>query len=311
MCLYGCPYGLIYSARTTLSTRLLPSSGFTYIAGVLVRSVSERGGRVIIEAVCRDTQQRRTFEASRVYLAAGVLESTAILLRSMPSPPASVLLRQSDHFLLPLLLRGFRGRVAAERLHTLSQLFIEILDRSVSPHGVHLQLYTYSDYYPRLARDTLGPLYPLLAPLVGRLMEAGVLVKGYLHSDDSAGIRAALAANVERSTLRLERVPSGRSRPVIRAVAALLKRNRRNLGASPIRAALRVGPPGSGVHVGGSFPMRVRPSGLESDVLGRPVGFERVHAVDATVFPTVPAAPPTLTIMANALRIASEAARGL
>jgi len=51
--------------------------------------------------------------------------------------------------------------------------------------------------------------------------------------------------------------------------------------------------------------MRSHPAGLESDVLGRPVGFTRVHAVDSTVFPTVPAAPPTLTIMANAYRIAA------
>jgi len=30
-----------------------------------------------------------------------------------------------------------------------------------------------------------------------------------------------------------------------------------------------------------------------------------VHVVDTSVFPTLPAAPPTLTVMANALRIAS------
>jgi choline dehydrogenase-like flavoprotein len=219
-----------------------------------------------------------------------------------------VLLRQSDHFLLPLLLRGFTGRVASERLHTLSQVFVEILDRSLSPHGVHLQLYTYNDLYPRVARDRLGPLYPLVAPLVDRLIDRLVMVKGYLHSDDSAAIRASLDRRSGRPVLRLEAVPSRRSRRVIRGAAALVRRSRACLGARPIRLGLRVGRPGSGAHVGGSFPMRRRPAELESDLLGRPVGFERVHVVDATVFPTLPAAPPTLTIMANAFRIASESA---
>jgi choline dehydrogenase-like flavoprotein len=53
--------------------------------------------------------------------------------------------------------------------------------------------------------------------------------------------------------------------------------------------------------------MRQRPREFESDLLGRPYRFERLHLVDATAFPTLPAAPPTLTIMANAMRIASEA----
>jgi choline dehydrogenase-like flavoprotein len=308
MCLYGCPYGLIYSAKSTLATRLTPCDRFEYVAGVVVHRVSEQADRVIIDAVARGSDEPRRFEARRVYLAAGVFGSTAILLASLPDPPRPVLLRQSDHFLLPLLLRGFTGRVASERLHTLSQVFVEILDRSLSPHGVHLQLYTYNDLYPRVARDRLGPLYPLVAPLVDRLIDRLVMVKGYLHSDDSAAIRASLDRRSGRPVLRLEAVPSRRSRRVIRGAAALVRRSRACLGARPIRLGLRVGRPGSGAHVGGSFPMRRRPAELESDLLGRPVGFERVHVVDATVFPTLPAAPPTLTIMANAFRIASESA---
>jgi choline dehydrogenase-like flavoprotein len=308
MCLYGCPYGLIYSARTTLTTRLMASAAFTYRSGVIVRKLSERNGRVVIHAVSRDTQQPQIFEADRVYLAAGVFASTAILLESLEARSKPVLLKQSDHFLLPLRLHGFRHAVATERLHTLSQLFIELLDRAVSRHAVHLQLYTYSDFYLRMAKQKLGPLYPLFAPIVERAMERIVLLKGYIHSDESAGIRAALDEGGSGApVLRLEAVRSKRSREVIRSVMAVIDKNRTALGASPIRLARRLGPPGSGVHVGGSFPMRQAPRAFESDLLGRPVGFERVHVVDSTVFPTLPAAPPTLTIMANAFRIASEA----
>jgi choline dehydrogenase-like flavoprotein len=64
--------------------------------------------------------------------------------------------------------------------------------------------------------------------------------------------------------------------------------------------------PGQGFHFGGSFPMQRRPGPFASDCLGRPHGFTRVHAVDATVLPTVPATTITLTVMANAHRIGTE-----
>ena len=54
-----------------------------------------------------------------------------------------------------------------------------------------------------------------------------------------------------------------------------------------------------------AFPMRASPAAFESDLLGRPHGFTRVHAVDATVFPTIPSTTITFTVMANAHRIAS------
>jgi len=305
MCLYGCPYGLIYSARMTLGTTLARSSHFTYVPGFVVRQLTERDGTVVIDAVARQTSTPRRFEASRVYLAAGVLPSTAILLESLGAHSQPIELPQSDHFLLPLLLRRAAGRASRERLHTLSQMFFEIRDRAISAHGVHLQLYTYNDLYDRMAAGALGPFYRLVAPAAERFIDRLVVIKGYLHSAESSRIRATLEAGGAGSALRLAPVEAPRSRVVIRRVASLLARNSRQIGAFPLPLGLRRGLPGSGVHVGGSFPMRSRPSAFESDVLGTPIGFTRVHAVDSAVFPTLPAAPPTLTIMANAYRIAA------
>jgi choline dehydrogenase-like flavoprotein len=54
--------------------------------------------------------------------------------------------------------------------------------------------------------------------------------------------------------------------------------------------------------------MARQPRGLQSDVLGRPGGLERVHLVDGSVLPTIPATTVTFSIMANAHRIGHEAA---
>jgi choline dehydrogenase-like flavoprotein len=55
--------------------------------------------------------------------------------------------------------------------------------------------------------------------------------------------------------------------------------------------------------------MRREPGDFESDVLGRPHGFDRVHIVDATTFPTIPATTITFSVMANAYRIAAGVAQ--
>src|SRR5258706_55289 len=92
-----------------------------------------------------------------------------------------------------------------------------------------------------------------------------------------------------------------------RIVFKLLKQCRR-LGAIPLISMLEQGEPGRSFHSGVNFPMRREPRGFQTDLLGRPPGWRRVHAVDSTVFHSIPATTITLSVMANAHRIASEAA---
>ena len=77
------------------------------------------------------------------------------------------------------------------------------------------------------------------------------------------------------------------------------------LRAFPVFPVMRAEPPGRGFHTGGSFPMRTRPGDLQTDTAGRPRGFERIHLVDSSVFPTIPSTTITFSVMANAHRIAS------
>jgi choline dehydrogenase-like flavoprotein len=119
MCLYGCPYGLIYSAGQTLRD----TPGVQYVGNAIVRRVHESSAGVEIEATGRDGG-RRSFRGDRVFLAAGAYSSTRILLESGDAYDRPVRLRQSDHFLVPILLKGLPGDVMNERLHTLSQLYL-------------------------------------------------------------------------------------------------------------------------------------------------------------------------------------------
>jgi choline dehydrogenase-like flavoprotein len=71
---------------------------------------------------------------------------------------------------------------------------------------------------------------------------------------------------------------------------------------------LQIAKPGRGFHCGGSLPMRAQPGDFETDTLGRVRGWSRVHVVDASVLPAVPATTITFSVMANAHRIGWETA---
>src|SRR5262249_50577190 len=92
----------------------------------------------------------------------------------------------------------------------------------------------------------------------------------------------------------------------IRKILRKLSGHKSRLKAIPLKLLIRIAKPGRGFHTGGTFPMTQDPQCFQTDVLGRPTGFHRIHLVDATVFPDIPSGPITLTVMANAYRIGNE-----
>ena len=77
----------------------------------------------------------------------------------------------------------------------------------------------------------------------------------------------------------------------------------------PVAPMISVSPAAKSYHFGASFPHGSTRSARTTDRTGRLAAWDRIHLVDASVFSEVPATTFTLTIMANAHRIASEAVR--
>lgn len=309
-CMYGCPYGYIYNSASHLAL-LQEHSGFQYRPEVIVTRVSEEAGSIRVVGHHRLTHDPLDFVGARVFLAAGVVSTTNILLRSLEAYDRPVPILDSQYFLLPALLRKHVGNVRTERLHALSQVFVELVDPNISPHAVHMQIYSYNDLIGQVIRGKFGPLARPLEFLIREMEGRLILIQGFIHSSHSSRIKAVLSRDVaggrETFVLHPEHNPEGGR--VARKVVRKLWRHSRRLGMLPLSPVLHVAQPGRSFHSGGSFPMSAKPQGFQSDRFGRPAGFERVHAVDATIFPSVPGTTITLTVMANAHRIATEAAR--
>ena len=302
-CMSGCPYGCIYNSADTVR-ELCAENNFSYQRDVIVTTVRENAEKVFIAGFHRETRAPLAFEADRVYLAAGVIPTAQILLRSQNACDRPLILRDSQYFLFPLLLARRTRGVQAEALYTLSQLFIELHRPEISRHSIHLQLYTYSDLIGQAVRQSLGPL-KFFAP---QLEERMIIVQGYLHSDDSPAIAMTLKRAGVKDFLQLDAQPNPATRGTVKKVLRELLSQMRRLGGAVVPPMLQLAEPGRGFHCGGSLPMRAAPGEFESDALGRPHGWSRVHAVDASVLPAVPATTITFSVMANAHRIGWETA---
>ena len=292
MCMFGCPYGLIYNSAQTLA-ELRRDHNLHYIGGQVVERLEESADGVAVHARPVEGGAVTTYEATRVSLGCGPIPTTKILMESLGIDEC--IIRDSQYFLVPLLqLRG--SGATTEDLHTLAQLFIEVNDPAVSERTVHLQVYTYNEFYEGELRRRFGRFYPLIPS--GAILSRMLVLQGFLHSDDSVRVR------IRRQDRELHLKAGGDRRA--RRVIGRLMRNAARLGVAPLLPLLNIEAPGKSFHSGGTFPMRARPGPGECDTLGRPYGLKRVHAIDSTTFPSIPATTITLSIMANAYRIGSE-----
>lgn len=298
LCLHGCPYWLIWSARDQIA-RLREKPGFRYRPGAIVTRFAEDGSGVTLHL-----EGGETLNASRVFLGAGVLETARILLASAPGA-ATLTLRDSQHAFLPMLHRWRNAtRPDRGRFHTLPQVFLELDAPEVSRFLVHAQVYSWNEFYARDLIQNYARKLPGSAPLFTALARRLMVAQIFLHSDHSHRIALTLAPD-GRLRPRLEENPD--TSRVVKAAAGRIGTAMRNAGLVALSFATRGGAPGSSFHVGASLPMAADPSGAQSDPLGRPSGLARLHVIDASVLPAIPATTITFPVMANAHRIASLA----
>jgi len=311
LCLTGCPYFAIYNTADSLS-ELRTHPRFRYEPLCKVDEVAELGGSAVTLRGRRvDTGQDFRFTGQRAFLAAGVISTTCIILRSLGRYDHPVRLRYHPYFLLPLVTLENVPCIASERLHTLAQLFLEIQDSRISDRRVHLQLYTYNAAIRDRLRGVLARV-PGLSTWLERLLLGRLLaVQGYLHGGEDTAIEARLRRGPAPAGDKLELTGtlSGVTQRRIRAVYWKLVRCANLLGALPVPRMLYIGQPGEGNHIGSAFPMRAEPGPLQTDLVGRLPDFRRVHIVDASVLPSLPATTITYGAMANAHRIGTAAAR--
>jgi hypothetical protein len=230
------------------------------------------------------------------------------MLQSLKLFDRDVTMQESAQFVLPFMSRVATRDPRNEPDFTLNQfnMLIRLNDscRDIS------QLHFYS-YNPAFVGGLPRFVQSHASSVVSSFVTRASVALGYLPSWFSPALRLRAAQPLNRddlAQLSIQREPTRWLRNVmLRKVVRAATRAAPFLDLWPVLPKLSLPAGAKSYHFGGTFPhtdhARVD---LATDRLGRPRGCRRLHLVDASVFPDVPATTFTLTIMANAHRIATE-----
>jgi hypothetical protein len=313
----GCPDQYIFSSKDLLPA-LKRYSGFEYLRGLALVQFVEHAGQV--ELYLKETKTGTPFRKNclRLYLGAGPLISSSLVIASLKMWDQPFLLKDSQYFIAPLL--GFRGtpQVRTGPSFSLSQAFLELVGAPTSRHSVHFQLYGYSDLFARAVRSHLKGVKSIIRPFLNSIWGRLIMAQGFVHSEDSPRIemRVSQGSGGKRELdISLRKVSCERTLPIMNGTLDLLNSFKSVWGGVFVRQATEITQPGRSFHYGGTFPMSNHgeeghwmkgTTTPESDLLGRPQGLSRVHLIDASCFSSIPASTITLSVMANSHRIGSE-----
>ncbi len=311
LCLTGCPRGLIYSASQTLD-RLAAARRIRHTPGMLVHRIGEDGDGCWADARDLSSGQTRTFRSDRVFVACGGLGSTQVVLNSARAGAETVAMAESVQIVLPFLSARPQPDPRTYATFTLNQFNMLV---SYGRPGLDLAQFHLYPYNPAFDDALPGPV-GAAGPLRRAVLRRTVAALGYLPSWASPGIRLGVGARIEGQlpAVSLSASPSAATAPALRRVVAQVLSVAPALDLWPVLPVLRLSGAAKSYHFGASFPHVTGPpreGALETDTLGRIAEWRRIHIVDGAVLPSIPATTFTLSVMANAHRIAAAAVQDL
>jgi ferredoxin len=314
LCMTGCPHSLIYSAAQTME-RIRHRPNVTVHGSLLVERIGQERDQVV--AWCRNVQtgQRHEFRADRLFVGAGGIGSTRLVLASMARPPRSIDFAESAQFVLPFLsARAVAPPAPGSHDFSLNQFNVLLHFDDEGYTTAHVHCYPYNDAILDALPAPLRARWaaPARDQLVRRRLTVGF---GYLPSWASPTIRATVGSTPGKGLPSLDLMRSGSGHPPLlgQSLRRLL-RAAPSLDLWPVLTHASLSGPGKSYHFGSSFPHRLSlapTTAPSTDRWGRLPDWTRIHLIDGTVLPSLASTTFTLTVMANAHRIASVVSGGL
>jgi ferredoxin len=311
LCMTGCPYLLIYSASQTMD-QLRRRGHIVYHDGLLAVGLEESAEQATVTMKELITGRIRRFTADRIFLACGGVGTSRLVMGSLKLFETAVVVQESAQFMLPFLSAIPAGDPREASDFTLNQFNMVISLDSDGFDVSQLHFYTYNSAFLEALPAILRGRWA--RPAREQILRRLCVTLGYLPSWASPGFVLRVHAPHEPETLPAVTLDSRcrelRENRMLWTVLRRVTTSAAYLDLWPVLPALKIPARGKSYHWGGTFPHSERPVGrFSSDTLGRVVPWRRIHLVDASVFPSVPATTFTLTVMANAHRIAESALR--
>ena len=291
ICLSGCPYGHIFQTDTIIDSLVKKGCIFYHKNSFVEHLVEDRLSAKITIVDIR-TRIRTTQGFDKIFIAAGALGTTGIMLRS-GLVKNKITILNSDKFIFPMFLKSCPG-THKRQSPSLSSIFADIQLPDETNFWIHGQISSISSYLD-LKWRRISQLIPW------SIVDRNLIMLTGLPSSLSS--KTLITMDNDR-TLIAKMIPKNNINSIILNTINAYKR-------SPLGKSAIIFPkihrylPAGGHHYGGQFPMKENPSGNQTDKLGRLKGLSSIHIVDTSVFPHIPSSTIVFTLMANAHRITS------
>lgn len=293
---FTCGQPGLYTAKVTLD-ELKAGYGITYLDRHRLLGWREDADYVELDLFDLENHAHRSVRARHLLLGCGTIQTARLILLAYGGRGQALPFIDHQPTLLPIFLPGSFGSELPVRSYPIQLL------GTLAAAG-RRDMITF--YYPGgLLWSDLLPDIPL--PMDSSLRILGVLLGGMLVAQIWEASRP-----IRGNQLRLDEVGGVLiDYPVQTEYSGLreLLGELRPLGAFSMARLARLTPPGWGFHHAGTLPMCSAPGPFETHIDGRLWNSRRVRVIDGSVLPSLPAKNHSLTIMANAARIADEVTR--
>jgi choline dehydrogenase-like flavoprotein len=280
-----------YSARQTLA-QLADGGYVTYLPGYKVTGYREGSDYIEVDALRVGSGETCRFRARHLMLACGAAQTAKLVLQAEELDDHAVPFIDHLPILVPLFLPWQFGQPVPEQSYPVQ------LCGAISEAG---RRDYFAVYYPggMLWSDLLidVPL-PMSASvrLIGALISGMLVAQAWEPSRPDPRNHLRVTADGEIRITYGHRSPYGGMRSLLTCF-----RQAGALGSATIASPTL---PGWGFHHAGCLPMRRSPGVLETHTDGRLWRRNRVRVIDGAALPSLPAKNHSLTMMANAARIA-------
>jgi hypothetical protein len=288
----------IYSPVQTLD-RLIQSGKLIYKQGMLVKSWSRQEAGLVVHAERVENGEAVDFRCKKLLLAAGAVGSARLALQTRKDTKTELMLLDNPALQFPFVLPNRVGAKLETDAFGLTQLNIILDSARIGGllQGSLLEVTAPSraeffHHFPWAARDNLR--------LIRDVLPALMVLQLFLPAD--AANAASIGLN-EKRCLEVraddDRIGPGLIKDVLRIF--------RRLGAFSLPSLVVRVPKGQSIHYAGTLPMKENPRNRYScDSNGELYGEPDVFVVDGATFPALAAKNYSLTLMANAMRIADR-----
>lgn len=285
--------------------------GFEYRGGQLVLRFRQKAGGVEITTFDTSTGRTRVLEARRLVLAAGVLGTARIVLRSLPPGGDQTLpVLTNPYSYIPCLLPSRLGSAPDARRTSMAQLMMFDDQQGENFDVAQASIYSYGSLMLfRLVNE--APINLVDAGILMRYLAPALLIVGLFQPESAAGAgRMRLVPDATSPTgdrLAIDYPVSAERRVAIEARERNYIRAMRMLGCYALR---RVSPPmGASIHYAGSLPFSTDERPLTLSPRGRLHGGRDVYVADGSGLKYLPGKGLTFSLMANARNVAEAALR--